>query len=81
VLTELERSVLHCIASSSIPVETAMRCAELCDIPMSDARRTLDSLRAAGLIQWSPPAREGDDVAAPARWEPTPTGRQELAGT
>src|SRR3954449_1200688 len=81
VLTELERRVLHCVASASQPVDTAMRCAELCGIAMSDARRTLDSLRASALIEWVVPLRELDVDLVPARWELTEAGRQELAQT
>ena len=81
VLTELERRVLHCIASASLAVNTAMRCAELCGIAMSDARRTLDSLRDSGLIEWVVPLRELEVDLVPARWELTDAGRQELAQT
>ena len=82
MLTELERRVLHCVASPSQPVETAMECAERCGISMNEARRTLASLSRAGLIELVPDGpHDDDDLTAPARWEPTLTGRRELAGT
>jgi len=48
---------------------------------MSDARRTLDSLRDSGLIEWVVPLRELEVDLVPARWELTDAGRQELAQT
>ena len=78
MLTERERTVLHCIASSAVPIDTAMRCAELCGIAMSEARRTIESLQAAGLIHWVVPLHDLGVEMAPARWEPTAAGRQEL---
>ena len=46
---------------------------------MNEARRTLDSLRDAGLIEWLIPLRDLDLEVAPARWNPTYAGRRELA--